>query len=147
MQLNNTDDKSTNAIYKQTSNPGESTAADSATVHPGVPPRLLILLLVFLPMLNNCSSEKAALKPPPENPIELRVENHAAAVIDVIEAKPCGSDDKQYRPQMEAIKPNQRIMLHIYQDCVDLVARDGFGNVMDELVGLRMNSNITWKIK
>ena len=107
----------------------------------------MCVLLALLFLINNCSSEKAVLKPPPENPIELRVENHAAAVIDVIEAKPCGSDDKQYRPQMEAIKPNQRIMLHIYQDCVDLVARDGFGNVMDELVGLRMNSNITWKIK
>lgn len=98
-------------------------------------------------LINNCSSEKSALKPPPENPIELRVENHSSSVIDVIQAKPCGANDDQYKTQMNAIKPEERIMLHIYEDCVDLVALDGFGNVMDELAGLRLNSNITWKIQ
>ena len=105
------------------------------------------LILACLPLINNCSSEKAALKPPPENPIELRIENNSASVIDVIQAKPCGADAKEYKTQMSAIKPNERIMLHIYEHCVDLVALDGFGNVMDELAGLRLNSNITWKIQ
>jgi hypothetical protein len=112
-----------------------------------MPSWLLVFLLAFLPLLNNCSSEKPALKPPPDNPIELRVENNSSQVVDVIEAKPCGADDTQYQSQMEAIKPKQRVMLHIYQECVDLVALDSFGNVMDELVGLRLNSNITWKIQ
>ncbi|MGD8593723.1 MAG: hypothetical protein PVF82_12855 [Gammaproteobacteria bacterium] len=105
------------------------------------------LLLALIPLINNCSPVKPALKPPPENPIELRVENHSSAVIDVIQSKPCGANDDQYKPQMNAIKPEERIMLHIYEECVDLVALDGFGNVMDELVGLRLNSNITWKIR
>ncbi|WP_455211880.1 hypothetical protein [Kaarinaea lacus] len=108
---------------------------------------ILCLVLAFLPLINNCSTEKAALKPPPDNPIELRVENHASSVIDVIQAKPCGMDDKEYKPQMNGIKPQERIMLHIYEECVDLVALDSFGNVMDELVGLRLNTNITWKIQ
>jgi hypothetical protein len=105
------------------------------------------LLLTLLPLINNCSSDKTALKPPPENPIELRVENNSLSVIDVIQAKPCGANEDQYKPQMNGIKPKERIMLHIYEECVDLVALDGFGNVMDELVGLRLNSHITWKIQ
>jgi hypothetical protein len=117
------------------------------TPHPETHWLLIAVLLISLPLFNNCSSQKPALKPPPENPIELRVENNSQQVIDVIEAKPCGADASQYKPQMEAIKSKQRVMLHIYQECVDLVARDSFGNVMDELVGLRMNSNITWKIE
>ena len=124
-----------------------SPTGNSFTPPLNMPLRLLACLMAFLPLLNNCSSEKTALKPPPDNPIELRVENNSLTVIDVIEAKPCGADDKQYQPQMEAIKPKQRVMLHIYQECVDLVALDGFGNVMDELVGLRLNTNITWKIQ
>ena len=111
--------------------------------------RLAIICLVTasLPLINNCSTEKTALKPPPENPIELRVENNATSVIDVIQAKPCGADTKEYRPQMSGIKPKQRVMLHIYEECVDLVALDSFGNVMDEFVGLRMNTHTTWKIQ
>ena len=105
------------------------------------------ILLALVPLINNCTPEKPALKPPPENPIELRVENHSSTVIDVIQAKPCGAGDDQYKPQMNAIKPQERIMLHIFEECVDLVALDSFGNVMDELVGLRLNSNITWKIQ
>ena len=105
------------------------------------------LLTVALLMINNCSSEKPALIPPPDHPIQLRVENDSTTVIDVIQAKPCGANAKAYKPQMTSIKPRERIMLQIYQQCVDLVALDAFGNVMDELVGLRLNSNITWKIK
>ena len=107
----------------------------------------VLLCLTSLPLINNCSTEPVALVPPPENPIELRIENNSSTVIDVIRAKPCGSDDSQYKPQMEAVKPNERIMLHIYEHCVDLEALDSFGNVMDELAGLRINSNITWKIQ
>jgi len=107
----------------------------------------LCLLVIALPLINNCSSEKAALKPPPTHPIQLRVENDSSTVIDVIQAKPCGTDAKHYKPQMNSIKPHERVMLQIYEHCVDLVALDGFGNVMDELGGLRLNSNITWKIK
>ena len=108
---------------------------------------LLCLFLTVLPLINNCSSEKTALKPPPENPIELRVENNSSSVIDVIQAKPCGADAKEFKTQMNGIKPKERIMLHIYEECVDLEALDGFGNVMNELLGLRLNSNITWKIQ
>lgn len=117
--------------------------------HPPLASRLgmACLVLMFAPLINNCSTQKAGLKPPPENPIELRVENNASSVIDVIQAKPCGTNEKEYKPQMNGIKPGERIMLHIYEECVDLVALDSFGNAMDELVGLRMNSNITWKIQ
>lgn len=106
-----------------------------------------IVFVIFSLLITNCSSDKETLKPPPENPIQLRVENKSASVIDVINAKPCGASDEHYKPQMNAIKPNDRILLQIYEECVDLVALDGFGNVLDELVGLRLNSNITWKIR
>jgi hypothetical protein len=105
------------------------------------------LLLTALLLINNCSSNKNGLKPPPEHPIQLRVVNESATVIDVIQAKPCGAKARQYKPQINTIKPQERIMLQIYEECVDLVALDAFGNVMDELAGLRLNSNITWKIK
>ena len=104
------------------------------------------LLLILFPLINNCSSDKTALKPPPDNPIELRVENNSSSVIDVIQSKPCGANEDQYKSQINSVKPKDRIMLHIYEECVDLVALDGFGNVMDELAGLRLNSRITWKI-
>jgi hypothetical protein len=103
--------------------------------------------LSLLLLLSACASEPVGLKPPPEDPIKLRVINQSDTVIDVIDAKPCGADDSQYKTQMESIKPNQRIMLHIYQECVDLVALDAFGSALDELPGLRLNSNITWKIQ
>lgn len=106
----------------------------------------LSLGIALLLLINNCSLDKAALKPPPDHPIQLRVENHSPTVIDVIQAKPCGSDPKQYKPQITGVKPKERIMLEIYEDCVDLIALDGFGNIMDELAALRLNSNITWKI-
>lgn len=98
-------------------------------------------------LIMNCASEAPELKSTPTNPITLRVENNSSKVIDVIQAKPCGTDNRQFKPQMNAIKPKERIMLQIYEECVDLVALDGFGNVLDELVGLRMNANITWKIQ
>lgn len=106
-----------------------------------------VVFVIFLLLITNCSSDKAVLKPPPETPIQLRVENNSAGVIDVINSKPCGASEEHYKPQMNTIKPNDRIMLHIYEECVDLEALDGFGNVLDELVGLRLNSNITWKIR
>ena len=112
----------------------------------GFPLKLCLLLAVLL-LINNCSSNKPGLKPPPENPIQLRVENDSPNVIDVIQSKPCGTDATQYRPQMNTIKPKERIMLQIYEECVDLIALDAFGSVMDELEGLRLNSNITWRIK
>lgn len=107
----------------------------------------LCLLIIVITLLNNCSSEKPAIKPPPQHPIQLRVENDSSTVIDVIQAKPCGAKPALYKPQMNAIKPKERIMLQFYEECVDLVALDAFGNIMDELGGLRLNSNITWKIK
>ena len=104
------------------------------------------LYLVLLAFFFGCSSEPVGLKPPPENPIQLKVENNSADVIDVIQAKPCGSGDENYKTQIHGVKPQERITLQIYEECVDLVALDGFGNVMDSLVGLRLNSYITWKI-
>ena len=105
----------------------------------------LLVSVIFL--FNNCSSNKPAIQPPPDHPIQLRVENNSSTVIDVIQAKPCGAAASGYKPQMNTIKPQERIMLQIYEHCVDLVALDAFGNVMDELAGLRLNTNITWKIK
>ena len=61
------------------------------------------LLTVALLMINNCSSEKPALIPPPDHPIQLRVENDSTTVIDVIQAKPCGANAKAYKPQMTSL--------------------------------------------
>lgn len=109
--------------------------------------RFLLAAVAMSLILISCGSEKKALKPPPEHPIELRVENLSTTVIDEIQAKPCGYSNEYFKTQMHGLKPKQRTMLHIYQECVDLIALDGFGNVMDQLVGLRLNTHITWKIK
>lgn len=98
-------------------------------------------------LLLSCATEVP--KPPKlsKNPIQLRVHNVSNNIIDSIEAKPCGYSSKQYKTQMTGIKPQQKIMLEIYQQCVDLVALDGFGTVLDELTHLRLNSNTIWTIR
>ena len=97
--------------------------------------------------LTACSTQTSKPFAPPSKPIQLRVHNDSEKIIDSIDAKPCGSTNKEYKTQMTGIKPQQKIMLEIYMHCVDLVALDGFGTVLNELQSLRLNSNITWSIR
>lgn len=108
--------------------------------------RLVLLITISSTLIISCASDAPKPPPIPKHPIQLRVHNESDKIIDAIDAKPCGFKAKYYKTQMTGIKPGQKIMLEIYQQCVDLVALDGFGTVLDELKYLRLNSHITWKI-
>ena len=109
--------------------------------------RNILIFLISSLLVISCATEAPKPPPIPKNPIQLRVHNDSDKFVDTINAKPCGGTTKDYKTQLTGLKPGQKIMLEIYQQCVDLVALDGFGSVLGELKYLRLNSNITWNIR
>jgi hypothetical protein len=110
--------------------------------------RSFIISALFALTLSRCGSQPEVELPPlSENPYRLQVVNSSTEVVDAIQFKPCGTPEKHYATLTTGIKPNQKVILNVYNVCIDVIAVDAFRQTLYEQDGFNMNQHTTWKIK
>jgi hypothetical protein len=90
--------------------------------------RSFIISAFFAFSLSHCASDPTAVDLPPkaENPFKVHIINNTKAFVDTVQIKPCGTPAKYYTTLTQSIKPEEKVMLDVYEMCIDVVAEDSF---------------------
>jgi hypothetical protein len=103
---------------------------------------------IMVLILSHCASEPTVEAPPPvENPYQLNVINNRAEIVDTVRLKPCGTPAKFYTTAANGLKPNERVMVNVYNVCVDVKAEDGFRHTLYEQSDLLVSKTKTLQLK
>ncbi|WP_455223459.1 hypothetical protein [Kaarinaea lacus] len=106
-----------------------------------------------LPLISSgCSStgENMALQDVYEDQVvshKIAIFNASSNVINTIQYRPCGSSDIQYRYLTGNLRPNEKLSINIYSQCVDLIATNAFKKNLVDVKNVDLSKIKTWTIK
>ena len=120
----------------------------NSRLHPHCRSKLCTIFgLITLLLLAGCASEEKIVEvPTTENPYALRIVNHTSNVVDNVKFKPCGTPTTHYATLTDKIQPQQKVMLNVYNLCVDLVAEDAFRQPLYQKTDLILNKETVWTL-
>lgn len=119
-----------------------------------------IISLFFAFTLSHCATTTAPKTVKQETPPQVpqvventgkahafHIANNSEQYVDTVRFKPCGTPQKQYATLASNIKPNEKIILNVYEVCIDVVAEDAFQQTVYEQNGIRMTKITNIDIK
>jgi len=113
---------------------------------------IAIIGLWSLGFLSGCallSGETPTLtdKNPRPKAHKLIIVNESDKIVSAIQYKPCGSEDTHYKHLTGNLRPNERLTINIYSQCVDMLATNAFKKKLVHMENLNLNQIKTWNIK
>jgi S-ribosylhomocysteine lyase LuxS involved in autoinducer biosynthesis len=78
---------------------------------------------------------------------KIHIVNHTQDFVDTIRFKPCGAPTKLYTTLTGSIKPEEKVMLNVYELCIDVVAEDAFQQTVYEQNNVKVTHSVTLDIK
>lgn len=102
--------------------------------------------------LSGCGvlSEKQDRPAVATHPVEahkIAIVNKSDKIVNTVEYKPCGADSHQYRTLTRMLRPNEKLAITIYSQCVDLMATNAFRNKLANAENIDLQTTRTWTIK
>ena len=111
--------------------------------------RSFIISVFFAFSLSHCASDPTVVDLPPkaENPFKMHIVNNTKEYVDTVQIKPCGTPAKYYTDLTHGIKPDQKVILNVYEMCIDVVAEDSFRQTVYEQNDVKMIQSTILNIK
>ena len=111
-----------------------------------------ILVALLLLMLSGCSStgETMTSQNIDAQPVishKIAIVNASSNVINTIQYRPCGSNDNNYRYLTGNLRPNEKLSINIYSQCIDLIATNAFKKNLVDVKNVDLSKIKTWTIK
>jgi len=78
---------------------------------------------------------------------KIAIVNASSNVINSIQYRPCGANDDQYRYLTSNLRPNEKLSINIYSQCVDLIATNAFKRNLVDVKNVDLSKIKTWTIK
>ncbi len=78
---------------------------------------------------------------------KISIINASSIVVNTIKYKPCGSSDNRYQYLTGNLRPNEKLSINIYSQCVDLIATNAFKKNLVDLKNVDLSKIKTWTIK
>jgi len=78
---------------------------------------------------------------------KIAIVNASSNVINSIQYRPCGSNDNQYQYLTGNLRPNEKLSINIYSQCVDLIATNAFKKNLVDVKNVDLSKIKTWTIK
>ncbi len=108
--------------------------------------------LMIVVLLIGCSSTvestaTQAVNIQSANPHKIAIVNASSNVVNTIKYKPCGSNNNSYQHLTGNLRPNERISINIYSQCVDLLATNAFKKNLVDVKNVDLSKIKTWTIK
>lgn len=110
------------------------------------------LLICALSAASGCSStsedssaQHTDLAPPTSH--KIAIVNASDNVINSIQYRPCGSGDNHYQYLTGNLRPNEKLSINIYSQCVDLIATNAFKKNLVDVKNVDLSKTKTWTIK
>jgi hypothetical protein len=121
--------------------------------------RSFIISAFFAFSLSHCASdpkvvdEEVQAKAEAEAPVvmdihnKMHVVNHTKDFVDTIRFKPCGAPIKSYTTLTDSLGPKEKVMLHVHELCIDVIAEDAFQQTVFEQSDIKVTHRTTLDIK
>jgi hypothetical protein len=78
---------------------------------------------------------------------KMHIINHTKDFVDTVRFKPCGAPVKSYTTLTSSIGPEEKVMLNVYELCIDVIAEDPFQQTVFEQSDINVTSRTTLDIK
>lgn len=78
---------------------------------------------------------------------KIAIVNASGNVINAIKYRPCGTGDGRYQYLTGNLRPNEKLSINIYSQCVDLIATNAFKKNLVDVKNVDLNKIKTWTIK
>jgi hypothetical protein len=78
---------------------------------------------------------------------KIAIVNESGNVINAIKYRPCGASDGRYQYLTGNLRPNEKLSVNIYSQCVDLIATNAFKKNMVDVKNVDLKQIKTWTIK
>ncbi|KPJ96008.1 MAG: hypothetical protein AMJ55_02765 [Gammaproteobacteria bacterium SG8_15] len=78
---------------------------------------------------------------------KIAIVNESGNVINAIKYKPCGASDSRYQYLTGNLRPNEKLSINIYSQCVDLIATNAFKKNLVDVKNVDLKQIKTWTIK
>jgi hypothetical protein len=78
---------------------------------------------------------------------KIAIVNESGNVINAIKYRPCGASDGRYQYLTGNLRPNEKLSVNIYSQCVDLIATNAFKKNLVDVKNVDLKQIKTWTIK
>ena len=78
---------------------------------------------------------------------KIAIVNESGNVINAIKYRPCGASDGRYQYLTGNLRPNEKLSVNIYSQCVDLLATNAFKKNLVDVKNVDLKQIKTWTIK
>lgn len=119
--------------------------------------RSFIISAFFAFSLSHCASDPKVVDEDTQAAVEspvvmdtynkMHIVNHTKDFVDTVRFKPCGAPTKSYTTLTSSIGPEQKVMLNVYELCIDIVAEDAFRQTVYEQSNIKVTHSTTLNIK
>ncbi|MGD8568108.1 MAG: hypothetical protein PVJ39_08465 [Gammaproteobacteria bacterium] len=102
--------------------------------------------------LNGCSvlpgkKDPSVVDSGPVEAHKIAIVNTSDKIVNTVEYKPCGAGNHQYRTLTRMLRPNEKLSITIYSQCVDLMATNAFRNKVANTQNINLQNTRIWTIK
>ena len=111
-----------------------------------------LLLGVMTLIASACSSTTESntsqtIDVPTTSSHKIAIVNASGNVINAIKYRPCGASDGRYQYLTGNLRPNEKLSVNIYSQCVDLIATNAFKKNLVDVKNVDLKQIKTWTIK
>lgn len=78
---------------------------------------------------------------------KIAIVNESGNVINAIKYRPCGASDGRYQYLTGNLRPNEKLSVNIYSQCIDLIATNAFKKNLVDVKNVDLKQIKTWTIK
>ena len=93
------------------------------------------------------SNTSQTIDAPMRNSHKIAIVNESGNVINAIKYRPCGASDGRYQYLTGNLRPNEKLSVNIYSQCVDLIATNAFKKNLVDVKNVDLTQIKTWTIK
>lgn len=119
-----------------------------------------IISLFFAFSLSHCSTTAPKAPVGPTKPVAkqeapvnvgkphaFHIVNSSEQHVDTIRFKPCGTAEKHYATLASNVRPKEKLIMNVYEVCIDVLAEDAFQQTVYEQNDIRMTQKTNLNIK